>query len=90
MFYITLARYRKKLTKQMYGEMQKLFSQATEAGGKIHGIYFTLGRYDGVVISEVPNGYEKGFIRHLLRFGEFVSTETLVAVPAEKVSDLVE
>lgn len=86
MLFITLGRFRRKPTKQMLAEMQKLFEQGAKEG-KILGFYFTLGRYDGVVISESPD--EKAHMKHMLRFAELVSTETLVAVPAEEASKLV-
>jgi len=87
MLFITLGRFRKKPTKQMLAEMQKLFEQPVE-GGKILGIYWTLGRYDGVVISECPD--EKTHMKIMLKFAEFVSTESLVAVSGEEASKLVE
>jgi len=88
MIFITLGRFRKKPTKQMVAEMQRLFEQSTKAGGKILGFYWTLGRYDGVVISEAPD--EKTLMKHVLGFADCVSTETLVAVPSEEAVKLVE
>jgi uncharacterized protein with GYD domain len=88
MIFITLGRFRKKPTKEMLAEMQKLFEEDAKAGGKILGYYWTLGRYDGVVISEAPD--EKTLMKHLLGFADFVSTETLVAISAEEASKLVE
>jgi uncharacterized protein with GYD domain len=87
LLFITLGRFRKKPTKQMLAEMQRLFQQPTEEG-KVLGYYWTLGRYDGVVLSESPD--EKAHMKHMLKFAEYVSTETLVAVPAEEASKLVE
>jgi uncharacterized protein with GYD domain len=76
-----------QLSDPTISEMQKLFEQGAKEG-KILGFYFTLGGYDGVVISEPRD--EKAHMKHMLRFSEFVSTETLVAVPAEEASKLVE
>jgi len=87
MLFITLGRFRRKPTKQMLAEMQKLFEQGAKEG-KVLGFYWTLGRYDGVVLSKSPD--EKSHMKHMLRFAEFVATETLVAVPAEEAGKLVE
>jgi uncharacterized protein with GYD domain len=87
MLFITLGRFRRKPTKQMLAEMQKLFEQGAKEG-KVLGFYWTLGRYDGVVLSESPD--EKSHMKHMLRFVEFVATETLVAVPVEEAGRLVE
>ena len=87
MLFITLGRFREKPTRRMLAEMQKLFEKGAKEG-KILGFYWTLGRYDGVVISESPD--EKTHMKHMLGFSEFVSTETLVAVPAEEAGKLVE
>lgn len=87
MHFITLGRFRRKPTKQMLAEMQKLFEEPVE-GGKILGYYWTLGRYDGVVISECPD--EKTHMKIMLKFADYVSTETLVAVPGEEAGKLVE
>jgi len=87
MLFITLGRFRKKPTKETLAEMRRLFEQPVE-GGKILGYYWTLGRYDGVVISECPD--EKTHMKIMLGFADFVSTETLVAVSAEEAGKLVE
>lgn len=88
MIFITLGRFRKKPTKQMFLEMQRLFEKSTKTGGKILGYYWTLGRYDGIVISEAPD--EKTLMKQVLNFADFVSTETLVAVRPEEASKLLE
>ncbi len=87
MLFITLGRFRKKPTKQILAEMQKLFEQGAK-DGKILGFYFTLGRYDGVVISESPD--EKTHMKHMMRFADLISSETLVAIPADEAGKLVE
>lgn len=71
----------------MLAEMQKLFEHDAKEG-KALGFYWTLGRYDGVVISESPD--EKTHMKHMLGFADLISSETLVAVPAEEASKLVE
>jgi uncharacterized protein with GYD domain len=60
----------------------------TTEGTKILGQYWTLGRYDAIIITEGPD--EKSTMKALLRWGDLVSTETLVAVPREEALKLVE
>jgi uncharacterized protein with GYD domain len=52
---------------------------AEKAGGKVHGFYLTLGKYDGVLISEFPN--DEACAQHLLSLGGLgnVTTQTLKA-----------
>ncbi|MEM2906276.1 MAG: GYD domain-containing protein [Candidatus Bathyarchaeia archaeon] len=88
MIFITLARWRRKPTKAIVAESSKLFERFVKEGGKILGIYWTLGRYDAVVITEGPD--EKAAIKTLLRWGDLLSTETLVAVPREEAHKLLE
>jgi uncharacterized protein with GYD domain len=57
-------------------------------GAKIVGIYWTLGRYDAVVITEGTD--EKAAMKSFFRWRDFVSTETLVAVTREEARKLVE
>jgi uncharacterized protein with GYD domain len=85
---ISLARWRKKPTKDMLVQASKLFEQMTKEGAKILGQYWTLGRYDAIVITEGKD--EKTVMRALLRWGDLVSTETLVAVTREEALKLVE
>lgn len=88
MIFITLARFKGKPTKEMLAESSKLFERLVSEGGKVLGMYWTLGRYDAVVITEGPD--EKAAMKALLRWGDMVSTETLVAVPREEAIKLVE
>jgi uncharacterized protein with GYD domain len=88
MIFISLARFRKKPTKDMLAQSSKLFEQMAKEGGKLLGFYWTLGRYDTVTIVEAPD--EKTAMRALLRWSDFISTETLVAVTREEATKLVE
>lgn len=88
MICITLARARKKPTKETMAETQRLMEKATKEGVKFLGFYWTLGRYDYVVIAEGKD--EKIAMKTLLSFADLVSTETLVAVSAEEAMKLVE
>lgn len=66
----------------------KLFEQMKKEGTKILGMYWTLGRYDAIVIVEGKD--EKTAMKSLIRFGEIASTETLVAVTREEALKLLE
>jgi len=88
MIFITLARWKRKPTKESVAESWKLFEQMVKEGARIVGIYWTLGRYDAVVITEGPD--EKTAMKALLRWGDLVSTETLVAVTREEAVKLIE
>lgn len=57
-------------------------------GNKILGQYWTLGKYDAVVIIEGKD--EKSAMKALVRFGDIVSTETFVAVTREEALKLLE
>jgi uncharacterized protein with GYD domain len=53
------------------------------AGGKLHSLYYTLGRYDFVAIIDMPT--QEALVKFLAIVGKFgtVRTETLEAIPTE-------
>jgi uncharacterized protein with GYD domain len=88
MIFITLAKFKKKPTRETMAQSSKLFEQMVKEGGKILSQYWTLGKYDAVVITEGKD--EKSTMKALMRFGDIVSTETFVAVTREEAMKLVE
>ena len=88
MKFITLARWKVKPTKQVVAQTTKLFEQATREGAKILAVYWTLGKYDAVVISEGKD--EKAAMKAILRFGEMLSTQTMVAITNEEGHALID
>lgn len=88
MIFISLNKLRMKPTKELIAEFDRIKERATKEGVKFLGSYWTLGRYDTVHILEAPN--EKTAMKVMIRFGEILSTETLVAVPREEAIKLVE
>lgn len=88
MIFITLGRWKRKPTKESVAESSKLVEQMVKEGGKVLGMYWTLGRYDVVLIMEGKD--EKEAMRGLLPWGDTLSTETLVAVSREEAVKLVE
>ena len=83
MIVITLAKFRRKPTKE---DIPKLPQCVQGVGGKVLSAYWTLGRYDAVVTIEAAD--EKAALKALLQFGDFVATETLVAIPRDEAAKL--
>jgi uncharacterized protein with GYD domain len=79
---------KQKVTKETLAESLKRMEKEKKEGVKYLGIYYTLGRYDYVAIMEAPD--EKTAMKAAIRRGQDVTTETLVAVPAEEARKLVE
>jgi len=55
-------------------------------GIKIIGFYWTLGRYDTVMILEAPT--EKDAMKVSIDAADMVTTETMVAIPREEAVKL--
>jgi uncharacterized protein with GYD domain len=87
--FISLVKFRKKPTKEMIAQnLSFLEMEAEKEGVKNIATYWTIGRYDAVVITEAPN--EKALMKTVMRRGDFLSTQSLVAIPAEEARKLVE
>jgi uncharacterized protein with GYD domain len=71
---------------------QGIVDKGTKAGEEVRkqGIklqqYWTLGRYDAVLIIEAPT--EKDAMKMLIPWQEVIETETMVAVPREEAIKL--
>ena len=88
MKFISLVRWKKKITKESIAQNLKCMKyEAAKEGIKMIEIYWTLGRYDAIAIMEAPN--EKAVMKMSVRRGECMSIETLVAIPAEEARKLV-
>jgi len=68
-------------------QSSKLFERLFKEGAKVLGAYWALGRYDAVAIIEAKD--EKAFMKAIIRWGEMVSTETLVAVTREEATKFI-
>jgi uncharacterized protein with GYD domain len=89
MIFISLGKFRKKPTKQMTDEVTKMTKDlAQKEGIRILSFYWTLGRYDTLVIMEAPN--EKAAMKMNLMVNDFVSTQTMMGIPREEALKLVE
>ncbi|MBS7631877.1 GYD domain-containing protein [Candidatus Bathyarchaeota archaeon] len=62
--------------------------EAEKMGAKTLGMYFTLGRYDAVLVSDCPD--EKVHMKIAMQFGDLASSESMVAVPVEEAEKLIE
>lgn len=82
MIFVTLAKFKNRPTKKSTDEVSKLMKAMEAHGAKFIKFYWTLGRYDAVLIMDVPN--EMDAMRVNLNFADFVSTETMTAVPREE------
>jgi uncharacterized protein with GYD domain len=88
MIFISLGKFRKKPTKDMTDKVGKLtVEMAQKEGIKILSFYWTLGRYDTVVTMEAAD--EKAAMKMNLMVSDFVSTQTMVAIPREEAIKLV-
>ena len=80
--YVTLLRYTQQGIAKVKGSPARLDAArkaAEKAGGKIHGWYLTMGRYDAVFIAEFPD--DEACAKFALSVGSLgnVTTETLKA-----------
>jgi len=79
-----LSRWRGKPTRESIERSNKIL--ASEPRVKVLGFYWTLGRYDSVLIAEGPD--EKTVLKMLLQVGDYAATETMVAIPREEAMKL--
>jgi uncharacterized protein with GYD domain len=77
---------RKKPDKAMAGNATEMVEDFKKKGINILNWYWTLGRYDTVVVFEAAN--EKEALEFSLAIAEFVATETLVAIPRQEAIEL--
>ena len=91
MIFIALVKFRKKPTKEAVAATDKLISQSRKQGIKVLGFYWTLGRYDALLITEGPNeGAVEAAMKAGLAVSDAASTETLVALRREDAVKLLE
>jgi uncharacterized protein with GYD domain len=84
MIFVSLNRFRGKATKGNIERSNKIL--ASEPKVKVLAFYWTLGRYDSVLIIEAPN--EKTVMKMLVQVGDYIATETMVAIPREEAIKL--
>ena len=77
---------RKAPTKELYEQATQTIDELKNRGMKIINWYWTLGRFDVVFIFEAPN--EKEALKASLAVADYISSETLVAIPREEAIKL--
>jgi uncharacterized protein with GYD domain len=80
--YVTLIRYTQQgaaKIKESPVRLDAAKKSAEAAGGKIHGWYLTMGKYDAVIISEFPN--DEASAKFMLSTGSMgnITTQTMKA-----------
>ncbi len=88
MIFISLGKFRNKPTKKASEEVTELMKGLMNEGIKFVNFYWTLGRYDTVVIMEAPD--EKTVMKANIKVNHIVSTETLVGITREEAKNLIE
>jgi uncharacterized protein with GYD domain len=88
MLFITLYKLKVKPTRETMENTEKAFAEMTKEGVEVKAWYWTLGRYDGVVVVEGPD--EKTAMKNLIQFADNISTETLIALTTDEVSQFIQ
>jgi uncharacterized protein with GYD domain len=86
LIFVSLCKFRKKPTKETTGDATKLVEDYKKKGIKVLNWYWTLGRYDAVFIFEAAS--EKEAMKTATDISEWVTTETLVAIPRQEAVNL--
>ena len=86
MIFVNLGKMRNKPDKEMAGDATKIKAEFKEKGVNVLNWYWTLGRYDTVFIFEAAS--EKEALKVSLDISQFVSAETLIAIPREEAINL--
>ena len=81
MLFIALVKFKKTLSREVVAQNMKDIESDTKGQIKYLGIYWTLGRYDTVVMFEAPD--EKSAMNMVLKRVDRMDIEMLVAVPAD-------
>jgi uncharacterized protein with GYD domain len=86
LIFVSLAKFRKTPDKKEIGDTAKMIADWKNKGIKILNWYWTLGRYDAVVVFEAES--EKEAMKMSIEISEWVASETLVAIPREEAVKL--
>jgi uncharacterized protein with GYD domain len=86
MKFILLVNFRRRLTKADTKKTNVIVAENPEV--KVISIDWTLGRYDAILIAEVPD--EVTWLKFVQPLSEYVQTETLVAIPREEAVIILE
>jgi uncharacterized protein with GYD domain len=87
LIFVSLAKFRKTPDRREIGDTAKIVADWKEKGINMLKWYWTLGRYDAIVVFEAES--EKEAMKMAIEISEWVATETLVAIPREEAIKLV-
>ena len=89
LIFISLIKFKKLPSKEEFSKVDKLREELNKKGIKSHSWYWTLGRFDGVLVYEAPT--EKEAMKFAIESAKMglSTTETLVATPREEAIKLV-
>ena len=82
MHFVVLGKMKAKPTKEVITKVNKAIKDMEKEGLKFKHMNWTLGRYDFVHFFEAPS--EEVVMKAMIMVSDFVTTETLVAVPREE------
>ncbi len=88
MWFVALAKFRKKPTKETLQWADEMFKKAESWGVKTHMALWTLGRYDAVRIGEAPDIATA--MKTSIAFSDVASVETLIAMSRDEAIKLIE
>jgi len=83
--FIMLARFRHRLTKAETDKTDEIIKGNPEV--KVISIDWVLGSYDGVLVAEAPDA--EAWLKFVEPMGEYLISETLVAIPRERVLEII-
>ncbi len=72
----------------MIDAVDRIWVRFKKEGGTVLHTYWTIGRYDAVITLYAPD--ERSALKALMRCGDLLSTETMLAIPRAGAVRLVE
>lgn len=79
-----MIRFRRKLTRDDVDRTDRIIRENPQV--KVSLMLWTFGSYDGLLVAEAAD--EKTYMKFILQFADYLSTETLVAVPRDEALKL--
>ena len=86
MRFISLVKFRRRLAKEDTEKTDENIKANPQV--KVISMDWVLGRYDGVLVAEAPN--EEAWLKFVEPMSAYLTTETLLAIPREKVLNVIE
>ena len=88
MYFISLGKFRQKPTVEATNKVSEAMKVMEKEGIKFLGFYWTLGRFDTVVIMEAPS--ERTVMKANMSVNDIVTTETMVGLTREEAHKLIQ